>query len=137
MTSPITDGVAVISHTSWPLREVLLRELDGLGPELGGDAVVVDVLGELEISLVVCPPMSSSARSRGAQVLAVLADGEKAKLVPAEERDVAPGDDARAKSLRPTWNSARAAHQRVVDVEEGDDRAIGRGRVRRRASRIV
>jgi hypothetical protein len=60
-------------------------------------------------------------------VLPVLADLHEPEIVPGEQQDVAYGDQPAPEGAAPHVVDARAAHQRVVDVEERDDRALARG----------
>ncbi len=121
-------GVAEISHTSWPLARCSLVRSTVSGPELAFDVALVDVLGEgPEVLLGVPGDELQSPLLRGGQVLAVLADLHEAEVVPGEQQDVADRDETPPERTATDVVHARPAHQRVVDIEERDDRAIARG----------
>ena len=112
------------------LADVLLRELDGLGVEPPADAVLPDALGELDdVGLLRCRADRPSAFSRAdLRWLSFSPLVMNRRLMPGERGDVAPGDDLLVPRLAPELEQARAAHQRVVDIEEREDRAFARSR---------
>ena len=60
----------------------------------------------------------------------VLAFADEPHLMPGERGDVSPGDDLLVPRLAAELEQAGAPHQRVVDIEEREDRAFARRRLR-------
>jgi hypothetical protein len=109
------------------LREVLAREIDGLGPEPRGDRAVEDVLGERDdLPLVVALEQRHRALPDRREVGAVLTDLHEAEVVPGEERDIPDAEHPLAERALADMEGARTTHERVVHIEERDDRTIAR-----------
>tara|TARA_R110000868_G_scaffold411750_1_gene708708 strand:+ start:13864 stop:14553 length:690 start_codon:yes stop_codon:yes gene_type:complete len=120
--------------------QVVAGELDRLGVEPRLDPTLPDALAESDDLLAsVAGGEPEGALTGRDEVQVVLADRDESGLMPDEAPDVAPAHESACHGFAADLEDARAAHERVVDIEERDDRAIARAEVggghRRNSSR--
>src|SRR5690606_38943512 len=108
-------------HHAVALGEMLLRERDSLGPQLGFDVADVHLVGEiLELDHGVTAREFEGALANGLKVAVVLTHRDETQLHPAEADDVAERDEPAAEGAATDVEDACAAQQGVVYVKEGD-----------------